>query len=441
MKALAELVGARLQRVDGPHSDLLALSFFGGPVPDKGVLAFWTPRGGQAAWAWLEERPRGAPANAWVQLLRKHVGNRRLSAVEDREATVALVFGDAELRVCARPANVQLWVGGTLRGRRHIGDEPATGALVRVPADRMAFHMGSVEREQRLALAKLARRRLKSLRRRLRAIDEDLRAGDQAPDLRHRGSLIVAHLHQAVEGASEIVVTDWNEDPPATRRLAIRAGKSAKEEADALFHHARKRDRGAEIALTRHEKTMATIARIEGLLVELTDESERAGSAPALDLDRIARALDKDGARPQRAAAHRASPGAEARLPFRRFTGAGGREIRVGRSAPENDLLTLHHAKPWDHWLHARGVSGSHVVVPLTRNESIPDGLLLDAAHLAAHFSRLRGEPIVEIQHVARRHVVKPRGAAAGSVRVRKETVLALRLEAVRLSRLLETDA
>lgn len=433
MNTLADLVGARLQRVDGPHSDLLALSFFGGDALGKGVLALWTPRGGQTEWEWLEERPRGAPANAWVQLLRKHVGNRRVSAVQDSGATASLVFGDVELQVSARPANVRLWVGGEPRGRRHGGDEPATGALLRVDAERMASHLDSVDRAERRALAKLARRRLKSLRRRLRAIEADLHASQEAPDLRHRGALILAHLHQAVEGASEIAVTDWNSDPPALRQLPIRAGKSAKEEAEALFQTARKRDRGAEIALSRHDKTLGTIARVEGLLTELE------ATEPAPDLSRIAFELEKAGARPQRAAAHRAGAGGDRRLPFHRFEGAGGREIRVGRSAPENDLLTLHHAKPWDRWLHARGVSGSHVVVPLQRNETVPDGLLLDAAHLAAHFSRLRGEPIVEIQHAARRHVVKPRGAAAGAVRVREEAVLVLRLEPARLARLLET--
>jgi len=66
--------------------------------------------------------------------------------------------------------------------------------------------------------------------------------------------------------------------------------------------------------------------------------------------------------------------------------------------------------------------------------------VLIDAAHLAAHFSDLRGEPSAEIQHTERRYLRKPKGAAPGAVNVDREKVLLLRLEPARLARLLASE-
>ena len=79
-------------------------------------------------------------------------------------------------------------------------------------------------------------------------------------------------------------------------------------------------------------------------------------------------------------------------------------------------------------------------MVPLERNAQIAPEVLLDAAHLAAHFSKQRGEPSAEIAHTARRFVRKPKGAAPGSVLVDRERVFVVRLEAARLQRLLASE-
>jgi predicted ribosome quality control (RQC) complex YloA/Tae2 family protein len=128
------------------------------------------------------------------------------------------------------------------------------------------------------------------------------------------------------------------------------------------------------------------------------------------------------------------------RKPYREFRGSKDRAILVGKGASDNDVLTREHARPQDLWLHARDVSGAHVVVPLERNEVCPEELLLDAAHLAAHFSSARGETQLEVSYTGKRYVRKPRGAAVGQVQLEREKVLSLRLEPARLARLLTSE-
>jgi predicted ribosome quality control (RQC) complex YloA/Tae2 family protein len=123
--------------------------------------------------------------------------------------------------------------------------------------------------------------------------------------------------------------------------------------------------------------------------------------------------------------------------PYRTFRSLAGIPILVGRGAAENDALTVRVARGNDLWLHVRGVSGAHVVVRLDRGKVPDQETLLDAAHLAAHFSDARGAAQVEVAWTRAKHVRKPRGAAPGAVSYSQERVVLLRLEAARIERLL----
>jgi predicted ribosome quality control (RQC) complex YloA/Tae2 family protein len=91
--------------------------------------------------------------------------------------------------------------------------------------------------------------------------------------------------------------------------------------------------------------------------------------------------------------------------------------VLVGRSAEDNDVLTIKLAAPGDFWLHVASGSGSHVVV---RNpdhlDALPRETMRYAAALAARYSKSRHGGNVAV-HVARRaDVSKPRGFAPGKV-------------------------
>ena len=101
----------------------------------------------------------------------------------------------------------------------------------------------------------------------------------------------------------------------------------------------------------------------------------------------------------------------------RRFVSPDGLTVLVGRTAGDNDLLSLKLGEPRDFWMHVAGESGSHVVV---RNpdglERLPRDTLHFAAALAARYSKARHGGRVTV-HVARcGDVHKPRGLAAGKV-------------------------
>ena len=112
------------------------------------------------------------------------------------------------------------------------------------------------------------------------------------------------------------------------------------------------------------------------------------------------------------------------------YTLPGGWTVLVGRTDADNDRLSLHIAKPNDWWFHIRGMPGSHVVL-LARPGADPDRATLKrAAAIAAYHSKARTAGLVAVSCTRARYVTKPRDAPAGTVNIRKETVLKVRPEA-----------
>jgi predicted ribosome quality control (RQC) complex YloA/Tae2 family protein len=76
----------------------------------------------------------------------------------------------------------------------------------------------------------------------------------------------------------------------------------------------------------------------------------------------------------------------------------------------------------------------------LPKGASLTAEVLVEAAHLAAHFSDASEEAIVEVTYTPRRFVRKPRGAAPGAVVVDREKVITLRRDEALLRRLLASE-
>lgn len=116
----------------------------------------------------------------------------------------------------------------------------------------------------------------------------------------------------------------------------------------------------------------------------------------------------------------------------KRFVSPDGFTVLVGRTAADNDVLSLQLAAPQDFWFHVAADSGSHVVVRNPdRLDRLPRETLRFAAALAAGHSKLKAGGRVAV-HVCRAgEVGKPRGLPAGKVTVGKvETVTVAPLRA-----------
>jgi predicted ribosome quality control (RQC) complex YloA/Tae2 family protein len=111
--------------------------------------------------------------------------------------------------------------------------------------------------------------------------------------------------------------------------------------------------------------------------------------------------------------------------PFRLFIVTGGFQVWVGKNSENNDLLTLKYARPNDLWFHARGSSGSHVVLRTGTGKGEPSRRALEeTAGIAAFYSKMKNAKHVPVAMTERKYVRKPRGAPAGTVTIEREKLL-----------------
>jgi len=459
MNALATLRGVRVRRVDAPSPALLALTLGGPDVRTVLLLGL----GGSARGVGLcEQRPAGAARGRFASELKRRLESARLldlAAPTPDSAYLTFERGPARLGLLTGGPHAQphatLWdeQGAVLAALPSDCSEAILAArrASALAAPPLALDLASLgaageqllrsqadallaERREQLARA-LAGARTR-LERRLAAVEGDLARGDEVSALRRNGSLVLSNLHLLRRGAALATVLDTSSDPPKDIALKLDPRISPTEQAERWFQRARKLERGSAIAGARVAETRGKLNAVRAL-------AERLATADPVALEAIASEAAARGveiaAVPAAEPTRRARP-APKRLPYREFSGSGGRTIRVGRGAADNDELTLHHARPHDLWLHARDDSGAHVVVPLERGEDCPSELLCDAATLAAHFSQARGNAGVDVTYVARRYVRKPRKSPAGLVSVERAKVFRLRLELDRLKRLLAAE-
>ena len=414
------MIGAKIKRIDGPSKDSLVLTLERLVITDDGRtrerrfvrLTLNRPRAEE-----VPSRPKGATPDGFTQKLRKELGGGRVAGAEQCDHGVILTVKRGEVvrrlvmdtsrknavLVDGDGAFIHARFGGPLRALKIRAGSPYPFPG---PFEELALEVGTPKTPEDLAtrerqlLQRAIRRSRKKQRRTLSKIEHDISRAEQAPALRALAQRVLNAL------------------PGRDPKIEIPPSRTPQEYAERLFHRAKRYERGTSRATTRKEEVIGQLEELDDLLATLKTAADN-------ELETIRRQALLAGVRDVQQVAKKKHT--RARSPFRRFLIAGGRTALVGRSARDNDTLTLRHARPHDLWLHARGVPGSHVIVPLERGQECGSDALADAAVLAAHFSSASRDDSVEVQYVARRHVHKRKGSAPGSVRVQREkTILVL---------------
>lgn len=112
----------------------------------------------------------------------------------------------------------------------------------------------------------------------------------------------------------------------------------------------------------------------------------------------------------------------EEQLPFHTLK-VKGYAVWIGKNAKSNDTL-VQKAHKEDVWMHARGVPGSHLVIRMGNEKSMPSKeVILEAASYAAYNSKAKGSNLAPVIVTKKKYVRKPKGSPPGAVVVDKEEV------------------
>lgn len=90
-------------------------------------------------------------------------------------------------------------------------------------------------------------------------------------------------------------------------------------------------------------------------------------------------------------------------------------EIYIGKNNKQNDYLTLKYASSNDLWFHTKDFPGSHVIIK-TNGKDVPETTLIEAASIAAYYSKARNSENVPVDYTLVKFVKKPSKAKSGMV-------------------------
>ncbi len=271
------------------------------------------------------------------------------------------------------------------------------------------------------------RKGVKKTRRRIDALSLDLEKAHRFREYGRYGELLKNHLGTLSKGQAEITVVDYFDEslPPLT--LPLDPSRDAHWNLKDYFRKYRKylgAEREIRPRLEQAEKELRdleeTLLAMEKGEVDMPENS-KAGS---LQHPQTSQSVSKR------------TKTLTASKPYRRFVSAEGFDIFVGKNARDNDELTFHVANPDDLWLHARGTSGSHVVIHLGKGLAAPPETLKDAAVLALLYSDLKKSGKGEVIYTHKKYVRKAKGQKPGAVTVTREKALWVVLDRTRLDRI-----
>lgn len=272
---------------------------------------------------------------------------------------------------------------------RYFGARDAKDRINQKSASMVRLLKGQIERcEKKLALQ-----------------EEELASAARMEEYRLMGELINANLWQLHKGQSQAELPNFYDENGASLTVPLDIQLTPVQNAQRYFKRYQKARSARETAAEQKVKTLKELDYLEGMLLDVgkcVGESE---------LEEIRQELVRTGyvKKNTNRRQQRALPKSR---PYR-YLSSDGIAIEVGKNSAQNDRLTSG-ARPNETWLHAKDMPGSHVVIHT--EGAVPDQTLLEAASLAAWYSKGQRSSSVPVDYTLRRHVKKPGGAAPGFV-------------------------
>lgn len=259
--------------------------------------------------------------------------------------------------------------------------------------------------EQKRSMVRQLETEIRQAERTLQSLTKRLENVKEYAHYESLGHLLMANLHRITPGTAQVEVDDFYSGKPVTIRLD--KNLNAQENAGRYYKKAKALKEELPGVIQEADAKKRT-------LQSLKERLERVNNIPD---NKTLKQFIKENPLPEKATQQESKP-------YRRVM-VEGFEIRIGKHAAANDLLTFSFSHKNDTWLHARDVSGSHVIIRSQPGKIIGNAVLEKAAALAAYFSKAKSQGLVPVTYTLRKFVVKPKGSHPGEVHLlSQQTVL-----------------
>lgn len=261
-------------------------------------------------------------------------------------------------------------------------------------------------RQRSASLVKLLVNNIERCEKKLAIHRENLEEAKDRDKYKVCGDLLTANLYKIEYGMTSVEVLNYYSENGETIKIDLKPDLSPSRNAQryyTLYNKAKTTERTSaeQIEIAEKEKyyletvlESVYMAKTRGELAEIREELASQGYVPK-----------QSGKKKQQS---RSKP--------MEFKSSDGFTILVGRNNRQNDELTLRTAYSTDIWMHTKFIPGSHTIVRTEGKGEAPDTTLIEAATLAAFFSKARLSSNVPVDYTTVKNVKKPNGAKPGMV-------------------------
>ena len=218
------------------------------------------------------------------------------------------------------------------------------------------------------------------------------------------GELILANLHKTPENHKLRVINYYD---PELKEITIPLDPrfNLPQNSQKFFKRYNKLKKAEEELEKLIDITLNEIKYLENILFSI-EECETID-----DLNDIYSELISEGFMKRKSKADKSNK----TKPITAFISSGGHEILVGKNNIQNDMITFKIGKNEDYWFHAKNMPGSHVIIR-TKGDELTDEEFVEAAKIAAYYSKGKNSSTVEVDYTKKSNIKKPPNAKPGFV-------------------------
>jgi predicted ribosome quality control (RQC) complex YloA/Tae2 family protein len=271
------------------------------------------------------------------------------------------------------------------------------------------FYFGKAERDrvkqQANDLERFIHNEMEKNAKKIEKLKQTLDEASKADQFQLYGELLTANMYTLQKGMQEIEVVNYYDENEATVKIQLDPLKTPSENAQRYF--------------SKYQKAKNSIAIIEEQIRLAAEEYtyfdtlwQQLMSASIRDIAEIREELVEEGYIREKQKKKLKSQN-YGKPQLESYWASDGTEILVGKNNKQNDYLTNKIAARDEIWLHTKDIPGSHVVI---RSKDPELTTIIEAATLAAYFSKAKLSSSVPVDYTKVRFVKKPSGAKPGFV-------------------------
>ena len=238
----------------------------------------------------------------------------------------------------------------------------------------------------------------------MKVLEKTLKECEAKEDYRIKGELLTSYIYGFKKGDKDVSVLNYYSENEEYLKISLDENKTPSENIQFYFKKYNKLKNAEEASINQLSINEDELNYLNSVLTSLETADNYA------DIEEIKKELIETGY--VRFRKEKNKNKIKTNKPLH-FISSDGIDIYVGKNNIQNDYLTLKFAEKTDTWLHTKIIPGSHVII---KGKNIPESTLLEAATLAAFYSKGKNSTKVPVDYTLVKNVKKPSGAKPGMV-------------------------